>query len=278
MTYEQWQIAVRPKVTGTLNVCNHLPNLSYLVMLSSGTAITGNVSQANYAAGNTFQDALARHRTANGQPAVAINLGPVDDVGYVAERGDDVLKRVDKAVTSITLSVDHITRLVESAIVSPSRKIIDQSQIITCFPRYEALPEDRGVRNDKRFGTLRLGDEGARPSQNANGTSPVSRVNELTRELASTGSSIVGPKAVELVTALLVAEIGELFRVDHADIDVSMPLTHYGVDSLVAVRFRNWLSSEVRARLTIFEILQSHSVVEFAALVAGRSGLISNVD
>jgi hypothetical protein len=278
MTYEQWQTAVHPKVTGTLNLCNHLPDLSYLVMLSSGTAITGNVSQANYAAGNTFQDALARHRTANGQPAVAINLGPVDDVGYVAERGEDVLKRVDKAVTSITLSVDHVTRLVESAIVNPLRKTVDQSQIITCFPRYEALPEDQGVRNDKRFGTLRLGDEGAKPSQNANGTSSISRVDKLTRELASTGPSIAGPKAVELATALLAAEIGELFRVDPADIDVSMPLTHHGVDSLVAVRFRNWLSSEVRARVTIFEILQSHSLTEFAALVAARSGLVANVN
>ncbi|KAH9872373.1 polyketide synthase [Plenodomus lingam] len=274
MSYEQWQTAVRPKVAGTLNLHNNLPGLRYFIMLSSGTAITGNVSQANYAAGNTFQDTLARHRTLHGEPAISINLGPVDDVGYVAEQGEDVLKRVDKAVTSMSLSVNHVMQLIEGGIIDPLKKTGDKSQIITCFPRYEALPDNQGVKDDKRFGTLRLGDEGV-ASTGGNGLS-ASRVNELTQELVSNGRSTGESAARKLVSELITEELSELFSIDPNDIDPGMPLTHHGVDSLVAVRVRNWLISEVKARVAIFEILQSPSLTDFAALVASRSSLITS--
>lgn len=275
MTFKQWQTAVRPKVDGTLHLHNNLPDLSYFVMLSSGTAITGNVSQANYGAGNTFQDALARHRTAHGQPAVSINLGPVEGAGYVFERGEEVLKQVENAVTSITLSVEHVFRLVQGAIAVPLRSDPDQSQIITCFPRWEILPATQVVKEDRRFGTLRLGDvDGTGLSKGSAKSDSASRVDELRLELEAVGKSAPAPKAVELVTALLAAEIGELFSVDPADIDVSQPLTHHGVDSLVAVRFRNWLSGDVKAKTTVFEILQAPSLTDFACLVANRSTLI----
>ena len=53
------------------------------------------MSQANYAAGNSFEDALARHRTSRGMPAVTVDLGAVRSVGYVADKeagGDDRLR------------------------------------------------------------------------------------------------------------------------------------------------------------------------------------------
>lgn len=91
-------------------------------MLSSVTGILGNVSQANYAAGNTFQDALARHRTANGFPTVSVDLGQAMDAGYVAERGGGVRKRFEKAFSSTAPSLEHVMRLIEGEIRNPLRK------------------------------------------------------------------------------------------------------------------------------------------------------------
>lgn len=140
MTYEQWLEAFRPKVAGTTNLHNHLHNLGFFVMLSSAACILGNVSQANYAAGNTFQDTLARHRTANGLPAVFIDLGQVMDAGYVAERGDSTRKRFEKAFSSTALSLEHVMRLIEGEIRNPLRKHLDNSQIITRISRPCARP------------------------------------------------------------------------------------------------------------------------------------------
>lgn len=285
MTFEQWQTAVRPKVDGTMHLHDNLPDLRYFVMLSSGVAITGNVSQANYAAGNTFQDALARHRTAQGQPAVSINLGPVADAGYVFERGEEVLKQIEKDIASAGLSVEDVFRLVKEAIAVPLRGDPDQSQIITVFPRWEMLPAKQVVKEDRRFGTLRLGDvdedgsssAAAASKGSANGTAGGSArnlVEELRLELEVTGKSAARPKTVEVVTALLAAKIGELFNVDAGEVDVTQPPTHHGVDSLVAVRFRNWLSLDLKAKTTVFEILQASALTSLASLVVTRSALV----
>lgn len=61
MTLDQWNTAVNVKVTGTKNLWEVLSGtsaLDFFVMLSSLTSVTGNQGQANYSAGNSFQDAL----------------------------------------------------------------------------------------------------------------------------------------------------------------------------------------------------------------------------
>lgn len=78
MSARQWDAAVQAKVTTSWNL--HLASradraLDFFVMFSSVSGIVGTRGQANYAAGNAFQDALAVHRRSLGQPAVAIAVG-----------------------------------------------------------------------------------------------------------------------------------------------------------------------------------------------------------
>lgn len=54
-------------------------------MLSSVSGIIGNVSLANYAAGNTFLDAFASYRSLQGLPATTLDLGVISRIGFVAE-------------------------------------------------------------------------------------------------------------------------------------------------------------------------------------------------
>ncbi|CAN8104204.1 unnamed protein product [Discula destructiva] len=73
--------------------------MDFFLMLSSISGVLGLVSQANYGAGNTFQDALARHRTAEGLPAVAIDLPAVSQVGVVTGSDDTSMRgRIERAV------------------------------------------------------------------------------------------------------------------------------------------------------------------------------------
>lgn len=48
----------------------------------------------------------------------------------------------------------------------------------------------------------------------------------------------------------------------------------YGVDSLVAVELRNWLSMELKTELTIFDLTGSEPISEVSKKIAGRSKLV----
>ena len=267
MTHDQWKHATLPKVTGSMNLHKHLPGLGFFIMLSSLTGVIGNVSQANYAAGNTFQDALARHRTANGQPAITIDLGPVMSVGYVAEGDETLRSRVEKTLGRNVVTIDQLLRLIEDAIRNPLCPSPDESQIVTCLGDYDALAEGSLVKKDPRFRTLQLGRSGVVASGGVTGAGS-GGMDELMQQL----SKATGLEAAELANAVLVNKLAALFNIPTSEVDTSLPLPHYGVDSLVAVELRNWLSSSVKAKVTIFEILQGASIGEFAALVAKRKG------
>lgn len=103
-----------------LNVQFSESQLDFFIMLSSMTGVAGNSSQANYAAGGSFQDALARHRAAQGLPAVSLDLGMVRSVGYVAETkgvADRLMKSGYRFVEE-----EEVLRLIEAAITKPIRQ------------------------------------------------------------------------------------------------------------------------------------------------------------
>jgi emericellamide synthase (highly reducing iterative type I polyketide synthase) len=67
MGYDQWQMAMEPKVNGTWNIHEVFgDSLEFFVLLSSSGGVIGSFSQGNYCAGNTFQDAFARYRAGLG--------------------------------------------------------------------------------------------------------------------------------------------------------------------------------------------------------------------
>lgn len=277
MSYEQWRHGILPKVAGTINLHKNLTNLNFFIMLSSLTGIIGNVSQSNYAAGNSFQDALARNRTLNGLPAVVIDLGPVSDAGFVAKSDDRLRDRVEKNLGHNRISTSQVLRLIEEAIREPLKKNLEDSQIITCISAYDKIPEGAAIKKDRRFGTLRLGNSGAVAVSVSVGTG--GRLDELVQAMATarTTSSLTIAQAGELVLELLTNKLATLFNIPISEVDTSLPLSHFGVDSLVAVELRNWLTGTVKTKVTIFEILQSTSLVGFAALIAERSGLVVGV-
>jgi hypothetical protein len=103
MTHDDYHTAIHAKVKGTWNIHvvaqqeQKLP-LDFFSMLSSVSGVVGMKGQANYAAANAFLDAFANYRQAQGLHANSIDLGVIEEVGFIAEMedGDALAARFDE--------------------------------------------------------------------------------------------------------------------------------------------------------------------------------------
>lgn len=265
MTFAQWRRALVPKLDGTRNITDALGDgLDFFVALSSLCGVWGNPSQANYAAGSAYQDAVARHRGGRGLPAVALDLGAVGSVGYVADARDgDVGERLLRNSGHRPLTEAEALALVDYAVRRP-RRAARVSQIASGMSGAGTY-----ALHDPRFSimvrrALDTGRPGAGPRAGGAGT-PASGLVMSIHERISTAAS--PGEAADRVRSALVARISDMFAIPETDIDPRKPLAHFGVDSLVAVELRNWIVPNARVELTIFELLKSPSLAELAAKV-----------
>ncbi|KAL8860926.1 MAG: hypothetical protein Q9178_002681 [Gyalolechia marmorata] len=270
MSFEAYEAAVGPKVQGSWNLHQHFQStpLDFFILLSSMAAVAGNSSQANYAAGGTFQDALARYRSTHGLPAVSLDLGMVRTVGYVADTkgvSERLLKNGYRFVEDA-----EVMGLIEGAILDP-RRAPEASQVMIGIASGPGADWGTAAwREDPRFA-------GLCPAQSSDKEADVSSSGKAAPDIqAWLANAVSWLEAVNSVCDTLIAKLAEMFSLPVKDIDRSMRLAKYGVDSLVAVELRNWLGHVLQAPLSIFDIMQSLNLQDLAGKVAGKSKLIGS--
>lgn len=262
MSLANWQAAVQPKVHGTWNLHQAFdtPNsLDFFVILSSVVGVTGNASQANYAAAGSYQDALARWRVARGLPAVAIDLGAVKGIG-VAQETAGVLSRLQR-IGHIPINEEQVLAVLDSAILAP----YEPQAVIglhTGPGSHWKIDGDSPLGRDARFVTLQPAEGGQKNAGPADGSG------SLASRLAATSSSV---EAVDLVGVAIAEKLSDIFMLPASDIDLANKPAHFGIDSLVSVELRNMLLQHAGAEMSIFGIMQSASLAALAADVAAKS-------
>ncbi len=71
-------------------------------------------------------------------------------------------------------------------------------------------------------------------------------------------------------------KLARLLAIPHEDVRTDRSIANHGMDSLIAVELRNWISSSLEAYVQMFELMSSMPFSDLALLIAKRSRLISS--
>lgn len=100
MTVEDFRTSLHAKVTGTWNLHKATTELlkqplDIFTLLSSLSGFIGKEGQGNYAAANSPLDSPASYRQQQGLCANTIDIGAIEDVGYVAEDSNGLENKIN---------------------------------------------------------------------------------------------------------------------------------------------------------------------------------------
>ncbi|KAK6225590.1 polyketide synthase [Colletotrichum tabaci] len=273
MTADDFNAALRPKVQGSWNLHETVAqDVDFFVMLSSLVGVMGGAGQANYAAASAFQDALAQHRRAQGKPATTIDLGMVKSMGYVAEAGQSISERLVR-IGYKALHEEDVLLLLEKAIVSPSppSSSSDPSQgvVVTGIntSRGSHWSESRWIQ-EARFAGLKYREAPVQGSRVA-GSSSQQGHDDIRGELGRAASY---DEAMGVVLREMSRKLMRMFGLAEDDMSASKSLTSIGVDSLVAIELRTWITSQLNVDVPIFELMEGNTVTGLAEVVVRKLG------
>ncbi|WP_419998945.1 SDR family NAD(P)-dependent oxidoreductase [Streptomyces boninensis] len=234
LTPDRLAAVLRPKVDAAVNLHDltaHQP-LTAFVLFSSASGVTGGGGQGNYAAANTFLDALATHRRAQGLPAQSLAwgmweqssgmTGDLSAADLSAQRSDGVLP----LPTGQALALMDAAGTLDLPLAVPIQLDLtgrDRSDVPYVLRDLVPAPARRTVE--------------AAPSEPAEG---------IRERLARLAPARREQTLLELVRTHAAATLG---YAGAAAVDPGQSFRDMGFDSLAAVRFRNSIGEAVGERL-----------------------------
>ncbi len=240
--------------------------MDFFVFLSSSSGVIGNRGQANYAAGNSFQDALARHRSKLGMHSVSVDLGLVLGAGMVAENKS--LLDAMKASGFFGIRIQDAIFVLERAMSRPGMepRLHIPAQIVTAVGTggltLQNQPADPFWTRSAMFRYLNQVD--APPcGLNAPGSAAGGRDLRCAIQMAGTVE-----EASQTACRAVIAKMARRKGMVPDDFDQNQPLSSYGIDSLDSIFILGWIARETGVALQTVEGL---TIAELGRDVARRT-------
>ncbi len=243
-----------PKVFGTWLLHTLAPKLDFLVLFSSGASLGGSGGQANHAAANAFEDAIAWRRQAQGLPTVSINWGPWAEIGAAADRklGNSGALRAIAPADGLAALAFAMRRNIETALFQVSQLAV--------------INTDGGRLPSESSAPSPLSSAAGAPAEEAAPVSPPQR--PLRERIASAPPArrkMILRDHVRWQTSKV------LGLASPEEIDVNEPFGQLGLDSLMAVELRNHLSKAAERTFPATLTLDHSSVTALTAHLAEQA-------
>ncbi|OZD73417.1 polyketide synthase [Rhodococcus sp. 06-1059B-a] len=271
LTTEQFETVLRPKVDAAWNLhelTKDNPPASFVLFSSIAGILVGG-GQANYAAANTFLDALAEHRHAAGMPAVSIVWGLWSGAGGLAESLEEAdLERMRRIGLPAFTTEDGLAAF--DAAVAGDDAVVVAAKVDSAAVRARADGIPPLLRSLVR-GSVQV-------------APTVSKAAGWQERLAPLGSADRTRVVLDVVSG---AVAGVLGHDDVESIEPDRALQDVGLDSLAAVELRNVLSATTGLTLPATLVFDWPTPVEITGFIVSElvplpadptAALVSEVD
>ncbi|MDF5724778.1 MAG: SDR family NAD(P)-dependent oxidoreductase, partial [Rhizonema sp. PD37] len=267
----KWELFMKvfaPKVSGSWNLhmlTKDMP-LDFFVLFSSVASMIGGPGLSNYVAANTFLDALAHYRQMQGLPALSINWGPWAKVGMATTVGSGreaqwLIQGLEpmqpqQALLALRYLLSQNTAQVG---VIP----INWSKYLEFFPN---------INSD--FLEAIIDAIPLRASTQADANQP-GRKSNILQQLQESKPS----KHLDLLVTYLQQYVSKVLGFKSStNLEIQQSLLDLGLDSLMAVQVKNWISTDLAVNLPIERFINDSSLLKLAKFLQSQLALSTNLE
>jgi myxalamid-type polyketide synthase MxaB len=264
-TWERFAKVLASKALGAWHLHQATEGLAldFFVLFSSVASVLGSAGQGNYAAANAYLDGLAWYRRGRGLPALSINWGPWGEVGMAARLEQrDQNRQAAAGIRPIppALGVQALEHALASDATQWTVLPVDWAGLLGRFPAGGEPPLFR-----------RMASEATRvpapPARDAAGS--------VRRQLEAAAPDARPALLLEYVRG----QVAQILGLDRARPPADTAgLTELGMDSLMAVEFRNRLQAALGVTLPSNLALEYPTIEGLSARVFEMLDLLDEAD
>jgi len=280
MTLDSWNRATRPKIQGTWNIHNLLPkDMDFFVLFSSVAGTYGYYGQSNYASANTFLDAFSQYRHSLGLTASVMDIGPVDEVGFLSRTA---AARENFLAVSTLLTEQNFLDYLQLAIARSSTKYAPPKTLGALSSGYQApnhivqttqsklpiMDSQNAIlwKRDPRMAIYR----NIETTSTAEKTEAGDQLKQFLSSMMSDPSRLDQKSSADIVAEELRKCLSNFLPKGDEEIGMTLTLSAMGIDSLVAIEVRNWWKQSLGIEISVLELLSGGSIEQLGEFAVKR--------
>jgi acyl transferase domain-containing protein/NAD(P)-dependent dehydrogenase (short-subunit alcohol dehydrogenase family)/phospholipid N-methyltransferase len=248
LPWEEFAAVLAPKVVGSKNLDEVFKDeqLDFFICFSSTTSIVGSIGQSAYAAANHYMASLVQRRRQRGLAGSVIHIAILTGFGYIFRRDSDHAETIYKAILPRfnRQSETDLHEMLAEAIVC-GRPSSDQTAELITGIRTVFQGE---WRDDPRLSSY----SGQQQLQDDSSKEQAAGSVSVKAQLAAAEDPAECLAILEKCFALA---LGNLLEIEPEKLDSNMPVASLGIDSLVAIRIREWFLKETGVDVPVLKLM-----------------------